>query len=394
MAGEAGYRKWMPNEWLRVAVFALPLIDKGARLNGALLEKAQRRALPKARHRDPESLKKSAWTNAPKYVEKARALTPEQRAEIAPPPVPRKPPAPRGKLDEGRDYSKPGHNVKWTTLEKARVARQVDTFKAAGDKRVLGRLIIEAQELVIESDRRRPVNSIRQGGPYNDRMMEEGHANEWLLDEVDEQRKAEAETVMEMVAARSPENAAESEQGRGASEPTDEAPRALSEAARAFGDTVMTALDKLLAAHAESIFAKFSAMASTTSAQIAARIEQGMRETVHRIVEAELGGPVNAAARRLRVDVFGFPNKLDWSRVQSAFNGQTDLRFINPDDARRYVPEHGSRVLLLTERIPPAVLNSIEAAGITPTVVKSSTGEVIEAIKALHQAEGVPLAQH
>ncbi len=389
MAGDPGYTRWVPSEWLRVAVFALPLIDKGGTLTKELLDKAQRRALPKARHRDLDSLKAAVWTIAPKYIEQARAMTPEQRAEIAPPPVPRKTPAPRKKLDEGRDYSKPGQSVRWTTLEKARVARQVDAFKAAGDKRVLGRLIIEAQELVVEPDRRRPVNSIRQGSTYNDLMIEEGRANAWLLDEVDEQRKAEAETVMEIVTAR-PETAA----APAAALPIDSTPRALSEAAKAFGDTVMSALDKLLAAHAESIFAKFSAMASTTSAQIAARIEQGMRETVHQIVEAELGGPVSAAARRLRVDVFGFPNKLDWSRVQSAFNGRTDLRFFNPDDARRYVPEHGSRVLFLTERIPPAVMNSIEAAGIKPTIVKSSTGEVIEAIKALHEAEGVPLAQH
>src|SRR5207244_197783 len=83
----------------------------------------------------------------------------------------------------------PGHLVKWTTHEKALVARQVKCWQDAGDKRVLSRLIIEAQELVLEADRRRPATSIQTGATkHNDTMIADGLANLWLLK--DEERKA------------------------------------------------------------------------------------------------------------------------------------------------------------------------------------------------------------
>ncbi len=416
MAGDPGYIRWTPDEWLKVAVCALPHLDKGMTMGIPLLKKAQWAALHSSRRREDDALRKLAWKGAAqtrKYIEQARALTPEQRAEIAPPPEPRKPAAPRGKIDEGRDYSKPGTNVKWTTLEKARVARQVEAFKALGDKRVLGRLIIEAQELVIEPDRRRPVNSIRQGGTYNDRMIEEGHANAWLLDELDEQKKAEAEDAIELVTARSAESAA----APAAALPTPAASGAFSDSARAFGDTVMAAFDRLLTAHTESIlrevYGKFSAMASTTSAQIAAQIEQGMRATVHRIVEAELGGPITTPseaaalpgkpteleeaaprAQVLKLDVVGLKDGQVQQQVRAAFNGNTDLRFVDPDTKNGYAPHRGRHCIMLTQRVPHMLKHKIKAAGIEPIYVRPTAGHIIHAIEALCQAEGVPYAQH
>jgi hypothetical protein len=445
MADEQGRIRWSPSEWQRVAAYAVPHIDKGVPINRAI-EKAQRSALPPARRRDEDAIRRIVW-QAPtrRFIEEARALSPEKRAEIAPPPPPRKAPSTRPKLDEGRDYSGAGR-IRWTTLEKARIARQVNQWKAAGDTRAVSRLIIEAQELVIERDRRRSIVSIQScsaPGGLNEQMLAEGTANEWLLTDPQAAAAIQAPATTAAPATTttntaapattaapaepSPIAAPQGAEAAHAPTPLPHTPNALSDAARAFGEVVMGALDNLLAVHTETLMrevyarmsAAMSAQAEATSRQIAeqtaAMVERGMRETVHRIVEVELGGPVASPppvtadapaqqqaaavpvqvptpepepprAKVIKVDVVGLNNGSMEQEVRKALNGHADLRFVNPDTGNGYAPHRGRHCIMITQRVPHALKHKIKAAGVEPIYVKSTTGHVIQAIEELHRA--------
>jgi hypothetical protein len=423
MSGEPGYVRWTPSEWQRVAAHSLRHLDKGLQLAQALM-KAQVSALPKERRRDEETLRKSAYpssSSAAKYIAEARALPKEELEAIAPPPAPRKPPAPRVKLDEGRDYSRPGHLIKWTTLEKARVARQVKAWQDAGDQRALSRLIIEAQELVLDADRRRPIGSIHVGAAKktNDRLMVDGLANQWLIKDEPAAPPPRAEPEPEPQAQ---ETAQESAAPVLATTPPAPERSRLSEAARVFGDTVMSALDVLLRVHTEELLRGVEARVATVAQEIglsvAAQIERGMRDTVHKIVELELGGPVASPTptgetpppvlggktafefidpalvepkpARLRVDVVGLVgNNID--EVRRAFNGTTDLRFIDPDQLNAWAPHRGRHVVCAVKWIPHKAKSKLRSVGMKPINVTGSVGTVIHAIEELHRSAGVPV---
>jgi len=349
-------------------------------------------------------------------LEAAKQETP---APAAAPATPLKPTqTPKRSIDEGRDYSGEGA-VRWTTMEKARIARQVNRWRSEGDTRALSRLVIEAQELVLDIDRRRSIPSIQSGttGGYLEKLIAHGTANEWLLPADPPPAEAEPEPQ-----AAEPEAQAEPQQAVQAAQapepatghlPPTQPPRALSAAAQAFGATVMRALDDLLAVHAQSVMhniaERMSAMAAITSQQIAQQIEQSMRATVHKIVEAELG-PVSAPAmdmeypevpaapeaaaepqpeaervRLLKVDVVGLNNGSMEQQVKTAINGGADLRFFDPDSGT-YAPHRGRHCIMITQRVPHSLKFKIKAAGISPIYVKSTAGHVIQAIEELQRA--------
>lgn len=191
MSGEPGYVRWQPSEYLKIAIAALPLIDKGKSVPEAFY-RAQRQALQRDRHRDADEIRRLHGMGTPqKYIDQARALPESKRAELLPPapaPAPRKPPAKRVTLDEGRDYSANGGNggVRWITREKALLARRVLYWQKQGDTRALSRLIIEAQELEIERDRRRTPASIQTSttGGHNAKMIEEGARHIWQIEHI------------------------------------------------------------------------------------------------------------------------------------------------------------------------------------------------------------------
>lgn len=177
--------KWTNEEWLRVAVNMLPFLEQGM-ARASALQKSQKRCLPADRHRDQASI---IHTGAPsnqsfnKFLEMARALSEDERAAKTVPMPERKKPAPRKKLDEGRVY--PG-NFRWTTVEKAKIARMVSWFKEHGVTSSLGRMMVEAQELVLPADRRRAVAGLMQGNHTgsNQRAYDDGVNNLWLLKDV------------------------------------------------------------------------------------------------------------------------------------------------------------------------------------------------------------------
>ena len=449
MSGDPAYMRWTPAEWLKVAVHALPHLDKGQSLVDALRE-AQRSALPQDRHRDDEALRNlKRQASVKRHLEKARSLAPGMWGEIAKP-------APRKSLDEGRNYSGRGGAVRWTTLEKARIARQVDAWRDAGDTRALSRLIIEAQELVIEPGRRRPITSIQVAAAngvrsHNERMLSEGRANVWLLTDKPPQTPPIAEMPAEGAAAAQQEPVDEpappaSPAPQNSSLPAQEPPketqrppaRALStHAAQAFAETMMGALDSLLASHTDTVLrevhSKLDESIRTTGQQIAteiaARIEMGMRATVHRIVEAELGGPVSPPAagdmpaapastsidagdvghaympadehrhdaqaappkkHQLKVDVVGLVGT-NITEVRSAFNGDTDLRFIDPDHLNAWAPHKGRHVVCAVKWIPHKAKHKLRAVGMQPINVHGSVGTVIHAIEELHRSHGADM---
>jgi hypothetical protein len=411
--------RWSAEQWRAVTAHAAPLIARGKAPLAAVMI-AQRAVLPKHRRRDEESVQHSLAPSGAgaKYLEEARKLLPEPLPE-APKPERRKP-APRVKLDAGRNYARqPGSVIRWTAMEKARVARWIKQQRDAGDTRALSRLIIEAQEVVLDVDRRRPIASIQAGGAagsedrdgLNGRMYQEGLTKLWLLPAEPEVQAPTEETPA------TPETFQEAAQAEAAPTASPVRREGLSEAARAFGETVMDALDKLLAVHTDTlltaVYAKLSAAAADTSAQIAAQIERGLRDTVHKIIEVELGpvGPSTAGeapapdpslvqapapeeespVKRLKVDVVGLHTGSMEQEVRQAINGHADLRFIPPEARGGFAPHKGRHCIVVTQRIPHALKHKIKAAGIEPIYVKSTPGHVIHAIEELHRASGLAM---
>lgn len=452
MSGDPAYMRWTPSEWIKVAVHALPHLDKGQSVVNALRE-AQLTALPPDRHRDDDALKNLARQSPVKRnIEKARALPTGMRDDIAKQ-------RHRNSLDDGRNYSGRGGLVRWTTLEKARIARQIDAWRDAGDTRALSRLIIEAQELVIDPERRRPITSIQVAAvnganSKNERMIAEGRANIWLLSETpspapvaEAQVEASAATQSQPIdeplptAETAPPDSSLRTQHPPQEMPGPAAARMQStQAARAFAETMVGALDSLLADHTDTVLrevhSKLDESIRTTAqqiaAEIAARIEMGMRATVHRIVEAELGGPVSPPTAgdlpaepasssinagdighaqtpvdeprhngndeqadrprkpQLKVDVVGLVGN-NITEVRSAFNGDTDLRFIDPDHLNAWAPHKGRHVVCAVRWIPHKAKHKLRAVGMQPINVHGSVGTVIHAIEELHRSHGADM---
>jgi hypothetical protein len=420
----------------------LPHLDKGVPVYNALV-KAQR-VLSKDRHRTEEALRTVAVPSAlqiPKYVAQARALSEEERAALTIVKPPRKLPPPRGPkypADLQRNYT---GKFRWTTKEKALITRMVLWFQEQEVPGTLARLIIEAQELVLPRDRRRSLAGIKQGDVHapnslNMKLIEEGKANLWLINTIPfeppvaQKTTDEPETttdersdgeVLQAAAEKAPDEAPEA---LPAPTPLPTPQRALSEAAKAFADTVMVALDQLLHTHSELLLSKVDTRISTMSQdmgmQIAAMIERGMRQTVHQLVEAELG-PVNTPqaapspsstgeapapvasvqaqhepeadterARMLKVDVVGLVG-VSITKVRESFNGTTDLRFIDPDQLNAWAPHKGRHVVCATKWIPHKAKYKLKAVGMQPINVSGGVGTVIHAIEELHRQHGVPM---
>lgn len=461
MSGTPGYVRWAPSEWLRVAVNMLPYLDKGdTRL--VALGRAMRRCLSKDRHKDDPWVHK---TSAPRnvqmnqYLDKARALSDDERAmHYVPTPAeayalanpdapvkPRKAPAPRKRLDEGRDY---GGNVRWTTLEKAKIVRMVKWFEEHGVKTSLGRMMVEAQELVLPADRRRAVGGIMQGnhGGQNKRAYEDGANNLWLLkdipfnppqppgDEPEASEQAQEATQAAQEAPNEPEVVhTPPDAPRALAAPPGSIREAMTAAVAQFGDTLRSAMDTLLMQQTALVIHQMESrmleQASRTAAEVAGLIEGELRKSVHAMVEQELGGPVSPPSvdgkatatpiyvappadpanvpkgladqpaptpkvKQLKVDVVGMNNGREEQLIREAFNGETDLRFFNPDSSGSYAPHRGRECIMVTQRVPHSLKFKIKAAGVEPLYVKPTTGHVIHAIEELLRAQGIAQAAH
>jgi len=445
----------------------LPYLDKGdTRLTA--LGKTQRRCLDKSRHREEAFL---VHVTAPsnvtvkKYLDMARALSDEERAmHYVPTPAeayalanpdapvkPRKPAPPRKKLDEGRNYE---GGVRWTTLEKAKIVRMVQWFQEHGVKTSLGRMMVEAQELVLPADRRRAVAGLMQAnhGGQNTRTFEEGKNNLWLLKDVpfNPPTPPGAEPEAAEQAQEATETAQEATNGAEVLQTQPDAPTAapaalppvapgsirdaMTAAVAQFGDTLRGAMDTLLMQHTALVVhqmeTRMSEQASRTAAEVAGLIERELRKSVHAMVEHELGGPVTPPpapspapsilapmptgnevrgladapaqapapatpkSRQLKVDVVGLNTPDLEQRVRRGFGPEVDLRFWNPDSAGSYTPHRGRECIMVVQRVPHTLRHKIKAAGVEPLYVKATEGHVIHAIEELQRAFTVAQAAH
>lgn len=432
----------------------LPFLDQGFP-RGIALGKSQRRCLPTARHRDQRSLTHTAAPSGAalnKYLEWARGLTEQERAQGTVPAPVRKPAPPRKKLDEGRDYT---GNIRWTTLEKAKIVRMVKWFQEHGVTSSLGRMMVEAQELVLPRERRRAVAGIMQGnhGGQNVRMFAEGEGNLWLLKDVpfNPPLPPGSEAAAETEEAEPAEQAQEGtesvqigpiETGLVRTQPDDIAPpeiprfaegglrQGMAAGLQAFATTMTGALDSLLMSHAalvvHTLDAKIAEQANRMGQELAALIASKLQTTVRGIMEQELGGPLGGSAaapapasatatatpvyapkpapapapeqpkppRQLKVDVVGLNTPAMEQLVKAAFNGETDIRFFDPDSSGSYAPHRGRECIMLTHRIPHALKDKIRAAKVEPLYVKPTPGHVIHAIEELLRAQTVAHAAH
>lgn len=441
--------KWTNEEWLRVAVNMLPFLEQGLP-RAVALQKSQRRCLPSERQRDQPSLIHAAAPSSlafNKYLDIVRALPEDERASKTVPMPERKKPAPRKKLDEGRVYT---GNFRWTTLEKAKIARMVSWFKEHGVTSSLGRMMVEAQELVLPADRRRAVAGLMQGNHTgaNQRAYDDGINNLWLLKDIpfnpprppgsEPEEVAEAEQAQE-----APETAQEA---TNEPEPVQTQPEraiperlmpatggtlreAMTVAVAQFGDTLRAAMDTLLLQHTALVIHQMETrmveQASRTASEVAALIERQLRASVHAMVEQELGpvsppsvdGKANATphyapapaplveapapapeaapkSRQLKVDVVGLNTPDLEQRVRRGFGPEVDLRFFDPDSKGSYAPHRGRECIMVTQRVPHALRHKIKAAGIEPLYVKATEGHVIHAIEELQRAHNMALAAH
>jgi hypothetical protein len=78
-------------------------------------------------------------------------------------------------------------------------------------------------------------------------------------------------------------------------------------------------------------------------------------------------------------------------RVKDAFNGNTELRFIDVDHTNRWEIRPESSVVVVTKFINHKTTEKIKAARLQPIYVQGGGAPgVIQAIEELHHAHGVP----
>lgn len=449
------YIRWTHDEWLRVAANMLPRLEKGE-TNLVALANSMRKVIAKDRQQSDKFI---AYTCQPKraegllkrWLDAARALpdekrnallvlTPAQRFALENPDAPkpqRKSPPPRRRLDEGRVYK--NHN-KWTTLEKAKLARMVHYFKDHGVASPLSRLFIEAQELVLPADRRHSIASIQVGQKRLPSILAEGERNLWLLKDVpfdpphppgatEQQDAAPQATETAQIEANAAEPVQTPPEPAPAPLPAGTLRDDMTAAAQAFGNTVMQALDTLLGRHTQLVLAsmetRLAESSSRMAAEVAGMVEAGMRKAVSNMLAHELGGPVAHAVtapappappadgktpppapnmhhnpvppspdrpEQLKVDVVGFEDGAQEKLVNSAFTGEVDLRFIHPDKMSSFSPHRNRHVVMMIGRVPHALSEKFRASKVQPIIVRRTPGHVIHAIEELQRARGMAAA--
>lgn len=327
-----------------------------------------------------------------------------------------------------------GHVVRWTRKEWALLARGVKWVEAnRSDLPRTWQKLLYAQTFVLDRDRQRPAASISQSAIDSkrrkaiDEPLALGMSDEWTIKHIpfnppgsEAQAETTAEPPVEPVTV-APEAAPAMPLPPIPAPVAIPAPPAqlstLAEAAKAFGETIMGALDQLLATHSrlmmEQVNARLTASAQEVGTQVAALIETSLRKTVHTIVETELGGPVAAphapapnvppstaggvnidavhshqlprTARRLKVDIVGVNEKI-LAEIKERMPADIDARLVHGNQIHSYTPSRDRQCILITERIPHAMFNKIKREKIDPIYTKPTAGHVMHAVEELQRA--------
>jgi hypothetical protein len=420
MSDKAAYTRWTADEYLRVAVNALQFMVPG-KPTVAAFAKGQKLALSRPRHRPASEIERIGKSGTlAKYEAPARALSAEKRAEYLVP-VPEVVPKPARTTTHAPDPARKERKalVYWTTREKALIARYVKTHR--DESRTLTAWVIEAMQTVLPPDRWQNKQGVYDKGYRKllEPMLAEGERNEWLLKDDEETNPGVLSAgddlkPLEADAGATLQRAAEAPAPQAAPEPSG----SLERASRAFADTMAQALQVLLAASAEHTLSNLSnrvaAIAQDVGTSIAAQIERGLRQTVLDTMAAELGGPVappttqkpldlapapaapvhatepDQRRKLLKVDVVGLIGN-NVQLVRAAFNGNTDIRFIDPDHLNQWAPHTDRHAIAATKWIPHKAKAKCRAAGVQPINVTGSVGTVIHAIEELHRNAGIPV---
>jgi hypothetical protein len=383
--------RWTRDEWQAIAGAALPHIEAGLPDLKALY-KAQKFVLPRARQRsedDCEALLKRH--RQPSYVESGKTSFADHIAEAR-------------RIDSGEPRSGPqaakpapknipipkpsGGPIRWSPLEWAKMAREVKRMQDAGDTRNLGRMICEAQLVVISPYRYRAESGIMQGNykGENQRRLEKGwidatsvYAKETSMMQPAPPAAAPAPAapaqVIEMV-TRAPEPPAPPPKAPEAPPVASAAPvrttpprESFGFAMEAFAKTLEGALEVLLSAHAEHIYSTIDSRllraTDQIAAAVAAQIGNGLRKVVLDTMAEELGGPVQSVtppdtppppppapppSTPPQDPGYSFPGPSDFAAARAAavpvvYKGQP-LRMPSVDEMEPVAPEDAQKLIV------------------------------------------------
>lgn len=471
MAKERKHIRWLPPEWLKVAAHAVNLIERnGAQPVDALW--AAQNELPEHRRQPLETIKRFTGENvhgdiwrknaaivlsmsdADRSALLLRSVASPKAPKVAPklaappPPKPEKPatkphgravevPGGGGKRKIIRAEAPPyavvahsGHSVKWTDREWALIARSAKWVSEQYPQSRLWEQVFYAQQWTLPADRQRAMGGMRQSvdhGPQHMRLanrIADGLRNVWQVEGIPftppgSEPAAPAELPTPAPVA-SPVRPAEAMEAPPSPAPTPQATQAppvvrssLAEAAKAFGETMMSALDTLLASHSHALLAqvneRIEASAVAMGANVAAMVQAGMARAVHDMMQIELGGTIAPPAaaevaqapkpeaggvnidavhglRKIKVDVVGVPHGTMLHEIQRGIDlNAVDVNFVHPDGA--FAPHRGRHLIMIQQKIPHSLSNKIKAAKIKPTFVPRATaGHVIHAIEELQRS--------
>jgi hypothetical protein len=412
--------RWTELEWYEVAREMIPMIEEGTFYQEAALA-AQRRTLPKARRRPERSFMGDCRTKLRDCMARIKAGwvaeggTPYDAPNAAPQPAPA-PDAPtptpdarprdwRARQDAALEATFGTSRVYWTHREWAMMACAVKARIDGGDSRSLSRVFFETQVDVLPLDRCRRLSSLRDLG-----QLQAGYdvalAHVWELPK-DLQAKLEGrskEYEAHLAATREGLATVQAAAPVAASAPaSDPIPEAVPEPAPSMTAAPLPQLapgsDPLAAKISmivlDAVTNAGSRIAAETRAHVMAEYDRQldrltlalastMREYVHGLVSAELGGlhvtppplapvppvpPVPAAAsgtnepptdaptpgsepiaRGPRVDIVGFPDNLQRA-LEAARALNIEATVIHPDIARsmRWTPK-GRDVIFMTRQ--------------------------------------------
>lgn len=112
---------------------------------------------------------------------------------------------------------------------------------------------------------------------------------------------------------------------------------------------------------------------------------EALRKTPH----IPAGQDNEARPKQLRVDVVGLTGN-NIQLVRDAFNGNTDIKFIDPDHLNEWAPHRGRYAVLATKWVPHKAKEKCRSAKVRVINVTGSVGTVIHTIEELHRSKGIP----
>lgn len=439
MAG-TGYKRWTPDEMLRIAVHALPLADTGDKFE--MMKVGMRTSLPKARWKSMADLKRqtvpSYWARFQEYLTKAAKLPEQERQRIIKHAAIDTTPQAKAEAPEPAMVALPvldkPRATRWTDVEWAMIARRVKYMRDGGDSREnIARMIFDAQTYELKPDRHRALGGLLQSqyappsktgsqstpvktnqdminaaqlniGPLLRGIPFRPEGNFAAPPPADDKPAAGA---VEDIVFQIPTTIAEVRAVQGVEPEAAQGEMHVSlqsRIAREFAEQMRAAVEGMLHAHAAVLAESMGTTIRNEMAAWAASLERSLHRGVHHVLERELGGPVQGPPapledppgpevqperqKQLRVDVVGLVGQ-NIDLVRKSFNGSVDLKFIDPDQLNGWSPHTGRHAVVTLKWVPHKAKDKLRTVGVVPQMVMGGVGSVIHAIEELMRKEGI-----